>query len=261
MVPVDKPHNFRVQAPTDAVTSAELFAQLDRILESSSFVSARRASHLLRYLVTAAVTCPLKLLSEYVIGIDVFRRDPATYSTVSDPIVRVQLGRLRTRLDGYYRDEGRQDPIRIRLPLRTYLPRIEPYSTGATLTLRLAFAPLDCANEAPALRFAAGLQDELRHRLHQQLGACFLGVAPPPGLNAATAAGASHVLECSIRSDRSKTRTNLRLLATGEGRTLWSQQVDLGMDFSIACQERLATLCCRAVEECKEASRRTVAHV
>ena len=232
------------------MTPAELLAQLDRILASASFVSARRASHLLRYLVTAAVNPPPSLLNEYAIGIDVFRRDPATYSTGSDPIVRVLLGRLRTRLDGYYRDEGRQDPIRISLPLRTYLPRIERHSTGAALTLRLAFAPLDCAREAPACRFAAGLQDELRHRLHQQLGASFLGVAQPaPGPDAAPAAGTSHVLECSIRTDRMTTRTNLRLLAVGVGSMVWSQQVDLGMDLSIACQERLATLCCRAVGE------------
>jgi len=60
-------------------------------------------------------------IKEYAIGVDVFERgeefDPKT-----DPIVRVQAGRLRLKLAEYYSVEGKQDSIRIELPKGSYIP-------------------------------------------------------------------------------------------------------------------------------------------
>lgn len=197
---------------------------------------------MLRYLVGAVGQPSLRLINEYAIGIDVFRRDPATYSTGEDPIVRVQLGRLRHRLEDYYRTDGSADPVRITLPMGSYTPRIERNAATQALVLRLACHAARGALDGTLEWFVEGLQDELRHRLHQEIGAAFV----EPGQTASSRT-ASHVLECSVRSDGIAVRNSLRLIDTAQGRILWSRQVDHGMDLSIACQEYLATLCCAAV--------------
>lgn len=55
-------------------------------------------SRLLAYLVERAITDCARDTSEYAIGIGVFDRDPLHYSPGEDPVVRVQVGRLRTKL-------------------------------------------------------------------------------------------------------------------------------------------------------------------
>jgi len=63
-------------------------------------------------------------LKEYTIGVEAFGRkqdfDPKT-----DPIVRVQIHRLRQKLKEYYDAEGSHDPILIDIPKGHYLPRFE----------------------------------------------------------------------------------------------------------------------------------------
>jgi len=58
-------------------------------------------------------------LKEYSLGIAVFDRD-ASYDPRTDPIVRVEAGRLRSRLNEYYNTRGREDPIIIELPKGSY---------------------------------------------------------------------------------------------------------------------------------------------
>jgi TolB-like protein len=237
----------------DAVTAGELRTQLDRILASACFAKAWRGCHLLRYLVGAIAQPPLRLINEYAIGIDVFRRDPATYSTGEDPIVRVQLGRLRQRLDAYYRGAGQADPLRISLPLGSYVPRIErhaPPSPPSPFALRVDFPMAGATGQHALGWFIAGLHDELRHRLHHQLGARFAGSAlPGTRADGPPQPAASHVLECCVRTDGIVVRSSLRLVDLACGSIVWSRQVDQGMAPSIPCQDALAALCCAAVGE------------
>lgn len=234
----------------DTVTAGELRTQLERILASTCFAKAWRGCHLLRYLVGAVAQPPLRLITEYAIGIDVFRRDPATYSTGEDPIVRVQLGRLRRRLDAYYRGAGQADPLRISLPLGSYVPRIERHAPAAPFALRVTFPAAAGATRDELGWFIAGLHDELRHRLHHQLGTRFAGsVAPGAREDAAPQPAASHVLECGVRTDGVVVRSSLRLVDLAHGSIVWSRQVDHGMALSIPLQDALAGMCCAAVGE------------
>jgi hypothetical protein len=58
-------------------------------------------------------------LKEYTIGIDVFHK-PDGYDPQQDGSVRQHVGKLRQKLDEYYRSEGSGDPIRIELPKRQF---------------------------------------------------------------------------------------------------------------------------------------------
>jgi TolB-like protein len=100
--------------PVEAIT-----AELDRILTSKGFANAGRLSRLLRYVVERTLAGEADQLKEYAVGVEVFDRDDK-YDPRLDSIVRVEAGRLRSRLDEYYNSEGAQDEVRIVLPRGGY---------------------------------------------------------------------------------------------------------------------------------------------
>lgn len=93
---------------------------LEGVLRSRSFASAERRSRLLKFLVEQTVSGHGGNLKEFNIGVEVYGRDPATYDPRIDPVVRVDIGRLRTKLKEYYETEGREDAVRIELPKGSY---------------------------------------------------------------------------------------------------------------------------------------------
>jgi tetratricopeptide (TPR) repeat protein len=107
-------------------------AELERVLASREFSGSERRSRLLRYLVAKAIEG--EAVKEYTIGVDVFEKAP-DYDPRIDPSVRVEMGRLRTRLAGYYAGEGSANPGRLEFPKRTYLPSFraaDPAEVAAT---------------------------------------------------------------------------------------------------------------------------------
>jgi Tol biopolymer transport system component len=120
--------------------------QLDRILGSASFADAGRASGFLRFVVERKLEGHDAAIKESVIAIEVLGRAPS-FDSKSDPIVRVEAGRLRDRLSSYYEAEGGEDPVLISLPKGRYVPeflerrpRQLPKSAGV---LRLSILPPD----------------------------------------------------------------------------------------------------------------------
>jgi TolB-like protein len=61
-------------------------------------------------------------LKGYTIAVDVFGRS-ADFDAQSDPLVRVEAGRLRHRLLEHYQGDGRSSRLRIDLPRGCYVPR------------------------------------------------------------------------------------------------------------------------------------------
>jgi adenylate cyclase len=94
-------------------------AELERILASRCFEQASRSSKFLRFVVEQTLAGQGDRLKGYTIAIEVFGR-PTDFDAQSDPLVRVEAGRLRRRLTEYYSDEGRGDPVRIDLPRGSY---------------------------------------------------------------------------------------------------------------------------------------------
>ena len=94
--------------------------QLDRILASGGFKEAGRIGPLLQYLVETTLSGQAQTIKESVLGVDVFQR-PADYDPRTDPIVRVDARRLRSRLDEYYKANP-GDAVVISLPKGGYVP-------------------------------------------------------------------------------------------------------------------------------------------
>src|ERR1700732_1955313 len=96
-------------------------SQLRRILASREFSSSSRMTRFLQLAVSEALAGRAERLKEYVLGLEVFDR-PADFAPGADPLVRVEARRLRTKLERYYRSEGRHDDVLIELPKGRYAP-------------------------------------------------------------------------------------------------------------------------------------------
>lgn len=97
-------------------------AQLGQIVGSPEFSQSERLQSFLTYVVTETLEGRSDRLKGYTLGIEVFGREE-DFDPAIDCIVRVEAGRLRSRLKSYYVEQGRDDPILIELPKGGYTPR------------------------------------------------------------------------------------------------------------------------------------------
>ena len=107
-------------ARTDSEAKA-IREQLERILSSRAFSAADRRVRLLRFLVYQSLAGDIGSLKESVIAVEVFDRVPG-FDPKLDSAVRVEIGRLRSRLTEYYSQTGQRDPVRIEIPKGSYQP-------------------------------------------------------------------------------------------------------------------------------------------
>jgi hypothetical protein len=69
-------------------------------------------------------------LHAYPIALEVLGRD-ANFDPQTDPVVRMEAGRLRRRLERYYLGAGQSDPVRVDIPKGSYVPTFERRERGA----------------------------------------------------------------------------------------------------------------------------------
>jgi hypothetical protein len=118
-VAIPNPHEEN--PPVGSVEPAAVLRELETILGSSFFRGSSRCKQFLAYVVQHKIAGHDELLKERTIGAELFRR-PADYATGDDPVVRVQAGEVRRRLKQYYQSVPGSSPIRIELPLGSYVP-------------------------------------------------------------------------------------------------------------------------------------------
>jgi len=112
-------HPIAESPPPEAVRQ-----QLQAILASRPFGTAVRARRFLTHIVEQTLAGQTDAIKELVLGIEVFDR-PKDFDPKADTIVRVEAGRLRKRLEEYYADEGAAAPLRIEVPLGSYVPQFQ----------------------------------------------------------------------------------------------------------------------------------------
>jgi TolB-like protein len=241
--------------PTPSAASgdgaAEVRAMLKAMLASEAFSKASRMRKLLSYLVEMMLNKAGEL-NEYMIGIEVFARHPSTYNTGDDPIVRVQVGRLRERLRQYYA-LAQHSELELTIPLGSYMPALrraqEPASReeGGALVPALAVLPLHCLSTHPdAVVFVRGLHEQLLHQLFGMFGHVVPCAADAvPGI----VRHASHAIEGSLQREGQQTRVVVRVLDSASASIVWSRQFDFCETGSMALQEQLAAQICSALRQ------------
>jgi len=100
-------------------------AALEKILSSADFARSERLSTLLNYLVRETLEGRGERIKATSIAIDLYGRDES-FDQQGDAIVRVEVGRLRRRLEKYYQGPGRHEPVVITIPKGRYQPTFLP---------------------------------------------------------------------------------------------------------------------------------------
>lgn len=123
---------FAPTPPASRPDPALVMAELERVLASPVFASAKRQQDFLRHIVTETLAGRADALKEYGIAIDVLGRDSA-FDPRSNAAVRVEASRLRAKLDAFYGRDTVPAPVQISLPPGGYVPRFTPRSiSGST---------------------------------------------------------------------------------------------------------------------------------
>ncbi len=123
------------------------------MLASRCFEQAARSSSFLRFVVEQTLAGQGDRLKGYTIAVEVFGR-PQDFDAQSDPLVRVEAGRLRRRLIEYYADEGRDDPVRLDLPRGSYFV-VSTYHGSAVAAAAAASEAADPTPAEPAAENAS----------------------------------------------------------------------------------------------------------
>lgn len=151
------------------IPADEILAELDRIVGSADFRASERNRRVLQYLVRCALEGRELDITAYKIATHVYGR-PETFNALKDPIVRIEMARLRRDLEMYYLKSGRANPLRLNIPKGRYVPTLtrageagaEPgdASTASPFLLSVLRAAL-CACSGAGAAAAAAWQDLL----------------------------------------------------------------------------------------------------
>jgi len=221
--------------------------QLNRILASKTFGQVDRLKRFISFIVGEAAAGRAGELKEYVIGVQVFGKEPS-FDPRTDPIVRVQARRLRARLDRYYCEEGQHDDIIVDLPKGGYAPVLRKRegaplvksSLSATLVNRNTVEVLSFADRSPGSsleHFCHGLRDEIVHGL---TAIRQLRVLAKHGPVDGDHHDAALVIDGSVRVAGERVRVTTRLVDGTSGHYLWSESVDLPLADHVDAQEQVA---------------------
>jgi hypothetical protein len=131
-----------------AASREESFQEVEKLTNSHSLRGSESLCRLLRYLAEHSLADPPASVKEYQIATEVFGRS-AHFDPQSDSTVRVQAGRLRTKLAEYYASEGAEDSILVELPKGTYVLAFHHRSAGTART-HSGGSSLHEPEEAPA---------------------------------------------------------------------------------------------------------------
>jgi adenylate cyclase len=172
-------------------TAEQVKTELGRVLGSAVFAQAGRSTEFLRYVVEETLAGRGDRLKGYTIAIEVFGKPPE-FDAQTDPLVRVEAGRLRRRLIEYYHGEGSGDSVRIALPKNGYAP------TFASITAAPAPPPPPSASKVRRTKRRWVLRGAVFGTLIATGVALFAwlawyrGASPAPALNTETAAARAH---------------------------------------------------------------------
>lgn len=210
---------------------------------------------LLRFCVEHTVNGRAAELKESVLGGEVFDRGPG-YDPRLDPIVRVEMRRLRSKLNAYYeRTPGAE--FRIEFPTGSYAAHFVPADDrGATITSHAPQAPpasvvvlpfKDLHAAADDEYFSDGLTEELIHVLTKIEGLRVIAWSSANKLrdtgdlrSVARELDAATVLTGSVRRAGDRLRITAHLADAVSGQFLWSETYDRKPEDVFRIQEEIA---------------------
>lgn len=120
------------ETANDGLDPQECLAEIDRLVSSSVFLGSEALCRLLRYIAQHTLSTPAEHLKEYQIATEVLDRT-ADFDPQADSCVRVQMGRLRSKLEQYYDSTGARDSILVSVPKGRYVVTFHRRNPGTEL--------------------------------------------------------------------------------------------------------------------------------
>ena len=145
---IDRRHDIRLldvglgEIDRDTVMDA-----LSRVTTSERFRNSERICDFLRYIVEETLEGRGAMIKAHSIAVDVFSRNNFDDES-SDAIVRTSAHRLRLFLEGYFNNEGRNDPCWIILNKGSYVPKfcLQAFPEGDEYPVGTDYAAPDTAD-------------------------------------------------------------------------------------------------------------------
>jgi tetratricopeptide (TPR) repeat protein len=147
------PHQSPVSRPI--ALSDVIASHIEKIQRSGVFSTSDSLRRLLRFVVHETMAGRGDEVKEYNLGVSVLGRGDS-FDPKADPIVRVQMRRLREHLARYYAGEGQRDPLIIDIPKGRYVAVFRSASANGTASVVTEAATLTVGHETEmtALRSA-----------------------------------------------------------------------------------------------------------
>lgn len=109
----------RNEIKAEEVSVEEAQEAVADLIADARFRLSDRGKSILRYLADLYAPGDTQGVKGYAIAVDVLGR-PESFDPTSDPIARIEVGRLRTALVQFYEAHGHEQPIEIRIPIGKY---------------------------------------------------------------------------------------------------------------------------------------------
>lgn len=108
------------------------------MVASQNFRASPQLASFLHFVVEETLTGHADRIKGYSIAVGALGRND-TFDPQTNPIVRVEAGRLRRALEHYYAGPGRRDPLVIELPRGTYVPTFNRHRMAHGLSALAAY--------------------------------------------------------------------------------------------------------------------------
>jgi TolB-like protein len=245
---------------TESISTSEVRAELERILSSGIFATAGRMKRFLRFIVDETLAGRGDELNESLLGSAVYDRNEKFDPRV-DSIVRVDAGRLRSKLREFYVSEGRSSSIRIDIPKGSYKPSFNklmdldastsrPGSTKEQAAMKtIAVLPFtELSPDGDHGHLGDGFSEELAYALSRvpnlrvisQTSAFAFKGGRTDVREIGRQLGVDSIVEGSVRKAKQKLRIMVRLANVATGFQTWSEAYTLELRDVFAAQEEIA---------------------
>lgn len=244
---------------------ALVYECLERVLSSPSFEKSPRQQDLLRYLVKESLAGNAERLKGYTLGVELFGRG-VDFDPTTDAIVRVEVGRLRTKLREYYGSNSLADAVTFNLPKGGYAieiyaqknrPPAEIPSTPAAPKfvaslfeeeISLAVLPFANLSSNPEQEyFVDGIVDNLIFELSQLSGLLVISRQSSfryrnsnlSSQEIGNLLGVSYLLEGNIQLSDKRVRVTVRLIEAQTSACVWADRYEGFLQEIFALQDEI----------------------
>lgn len=258
MVQPEKSFPPKSNGPLLSPTPEEILRQQQRVLGSPEFNATEAQVAFLKFIVAKVISGESDEIKGYTVATQVFGRN-ADFDQNSDPIVSIHANKLRRALERYYLTAGRHDPLRIDIPVGTYVPvfyeqigfnarpganfDIGPGPTDDNSWPTVLIKPFkNLTGDSESDYMGIGLAIEISNALARYQDIRVLMYGPEGAAKRTSDTPARFIVQGSVRKDETKINVSVHLIDTASNLQILgeSQTTDLETSRLIAFQEEVS---------------------